>query len=433
MSTLTHDGGATDGVQGLTKDADHNGMFGWNKSDKKKTGVDPGGNGVFGFSEVPGGAGVFGAHNSGDGVGVSGTARGSEHGALGFEEGGRPPDVVGVLGAADVGDGVRGITGSAANSGVFGRNDSPAAAEEPGGSGVFGLTSTQDGAGVFGANSSPWGRLGKPGNGRGVQGNGPAVGVGGYSKFGIGVTGQSDANDGVQGFTDGSGSNAILGRNSGSGSAPTDGPPAGNGVFGYTDVIGSSGVCGAVAASNTTAAGVTGIGPTAGRFLGNLTTSGDLAVAGNAAVTGDVTVSGDLFLPGADCAEDFDVAEPTQLAEGDVVVLDEAGAIRQSQSPYDRRVAGVVSGAGCYRPGIRLDATATHEDRRPVALVGKTYCKVDADVAPIRVGDLLTSSGTPGHAMRADDPHRAFGSVIGKALSSCDSGKGLLPILVCLQ
>jgi len=49
------------------------------------------------------------------------------------------------------------------------------------------------------------------------------------------------------------------------------------------------------------------------------------------------------------------------------------------------------------------------------------------------VGDLLTTSPTPGHAMRADDPGRAFGAVLGKALRPLADGQGLVPILVALQ
>jgi hypothetical protein len=46
---------------------------------------------------------------------------------------------------------------------------------------------------------------------------------------------------------------------------------------------------------------------------------------------------------------------------------------------------------------------------------------------------MLTTSPTPGHAMKAIDPLKAFGSVIGKALRPLDSGQGLMPILVNLQ
>ena len=65
--------------------------------------------------------------------------------------------------------------------------------------------------------------------------------------------------------------------------------------------------------------------------------------------------------------------------------------------------------------------------------MGKVYCKVDADHAPIKVGDLLTTASTPGHAMKATDALRAFGAVIGKALQPLQSGTGLVAVLVALQ
>jgi hypothetical protein len=51
----------------------------------------------------------------------------------------------------------------------------------------------------------------------------------------------------------------------------------------------------------------------------------------------------------------------------------------------------------------------------------------------VEVGDLLTTSATPGHAMKAADPARAFGAVLGKALGSMREGRALVPILVTLQ
>jgi hypothetical protein len=74
-----------------------------------------------------------------------------------------------------------------------------------------------------------------------------------------------------------------------------------------------------------------------------------------------------------------------------------------------------------------------HEGRTTIALVGKVYCEVDADADPIAIGDLLTSSDTPGHAMRVSDPLKGFGSVLGKALRPMASGRGFLPILVGQQ
>lgn len=53
--------------------------------------------------------------------------------------------------------------------------------------------------------------------------------------------------------------------------------------------------------------------------------------------------------------------------------------------------------------------------------------------AAIAVGDLLTTSPTPGYAMKATDPLQAFGAIIGKALRPLREGQTLLPILVALQ
>lgn len=153
---------------------------------------------------------------------------------------------------------------------------------------------------------------------------------------------------------------------------------------------------------------------------------------GDVYIQKNLTVDGDVFLPGADCAELFAVVE--QIEPGDVVVIDRDGALRRGETPYDKRVAGVVSGAGPFRPGITLDSRNGASDRCcPLALIGKVYCKVDARPHPIEVGDLLTTSMTPGHAMKAVSPSHAFGAVLGKALASLESGVGLLPILVCLQ
>jgi hypothetical protein len=96
-------------------------------------------------------------------------------------------------------------------------------------------------------------------------------------------------------------------------------------------------------------------------------------------------------------------------------------------------VAGVISGAGDYKPGIVLDKQGSQLNRKPIALLGKVYCKVDASYAPIEVGDLLTTAPTPGHAMKAADPLKAFGAVIGKALRPLKAGCGLIPILIALQ
>ena len=147
-------------------------------------------------------------------------------------------------------------------------------------------------------------------------------------------------------------------------------------------------------------------------------------------------LNGMVHLGNADCAEDFDITAPG-VEPGTVMVIDSEGALRPSRGPYDKKVAGVLSGGGDLKPGITLDrqpgTRQSGRERRPLALLGKVYCKVDAEHAPIEVGDLLTTSSTPGHAMRAGDPMQAFGAVLGKALRPWKEGKGMIPILVTLQ
>ena len=128
-----------------------------------------------------------------------------------------------------------------------------------------------------------------------------------------------------------------------------------------------------------------------------------------------------------------------------MMTFNEEGEVEPSHCAYDKKVAAVISGAGGYKPGIILGKSNTNgvdmtdgtqkssTNRVPIALVGKVYCKVDASTSPIEIGDLLTTSPTPGHAMKAEDPLKAFGAVIGKALSSIKNGLGLIPVLVALQ
>jgi hypothetical protein len=143
---------------------------------------------------------------------------------------------------------------------------------------------------------------------------------------------------------------------------------------------------------------------------------------------------GDVILAtAADCAEYFDIGGPASAEPGSVMVITEEGALELSTMAYDTRVAGIVSGAGDCRPGILLDGQRLDERRLPIALMGKVYCKVNADAAPVSVGDMLTTSAMPGYAMRASDPAKAFGAVIGKALRPLRRGLGLIPVLVALQ
>lgn len=68
-----------------------------------------------------------------------------------------------------------------------------------------------------------------------------------------------------------------------------------------------------------------------------------------------------------------------------------------------------------------------------VTLGAFAHCKVDADFASIKVGDLLTTSPTKGHAQKVLEPTQAVGAILGKALGSLKKGKGKIPVLVMLH
>jgi hypothetical protein len=242
--------------------------------------------------------------------------------------------------------------------------------------------------------------------------------VAGDSDSGKGVNGQSKTGDGVFG----SGRRGVVGESD-----------LFQGVFGHSRA--NSGVVGVSEESDgvfgeskkATAAGVSGhnaAGGLAGFFEGDVVVTGKLVTPKSTITCFDVIISN------ADCAEDFDVCGATKVEPGTVMVLGNEGALSESQNAYDKRVAGVISGAGDYKPGIVLDKQNSDRNRQPLALLGKVFCKVDAQYGAIEVGDLLTTSPTPGHAMKATDQLQAFGAVIGKALRPLGEGQELIPILI---
>ncbi len=147
------------------------------------------------------------------------------------------------------------------------------------------------------------------------------------------------------------------------------------------------------------------------------------------------------------------------LEAGDVVVIGDAPiafyyGVNQSipvpevdlaRSANDTRVCGVV----CEVYGKLGDAPSAYSaeqkagrDHRKVGpgeigymvtLGAYAFCKVDADIASIAAGDLLTSSATPGHAQKVLDRARAVGAIVGKALAPLKKGKGKIPVMVMLQ
>ncbi len=137
---------------------------------------------------------------------------------------------------------------------------------------------------------------------------------------------------------------------------------------------------------------------------------------------------------GSDLAEPFQMSGE-KIAEGSVVIIDEEnpGRLKQATSAYDTRVAGIVSGANGVNAGIALHQEGMWEGGQNVALTGRVFAKVDATFGAIKPGDLLTTSDTPGHAMKVLNHDRARGAILGKAMTSLNEGQGMVLVLVSLQ
>ena len=310
--------------------------------------------------------GVTGQSNYG--VGVYGESLGSP-GQPGYADAESSNGVMGL--------GNNGVVGQGEANGVVGQS--------PDGIGVNGINMYGRNAGVYGQN--------------GIESvgfsSGGTAGIIGTSIENTGVIGLSENLDGVRGISNSQQHAGVAAINI----APSSGnTPSGFGLY---------------AASNST--GIYASGSPAGYFAG------------------DVQVTGDVILvnSGGDIAEDFDVGGGALCQEpGTVLVINPDGRLGVSTSPYDTCVAGVVAGAGELKPAIVLQRIESDTRRASIALIGKVFCKVDASSGSVQAGDLLTTSTTPGHAMKVVDRARAVGAIIGKALTSLDTGIGLIPILL---
>jgi len=167
----------------------------------------------------------------------------------------------------------------------------------------------------------------------------------------------------------------------------------------------------------------------AGGDILSLNPSGDMYIGGTLSTT-VLTIRG-----GADVAEPFEMTQPEEMEEGSVVVIDDKnpGKLKLSTEACDTRVAGIISGAGGVKPGLRLHQEGVMEGDHHVALSGRVYVKADAGNGAIRPGDLLTTSDKPGHAMKVTKHSEAQGAILGKAMSALDEGNGLVLVLVTLQ
>ncbi len=123
---------------------------------------------------------------------------------------------------------------------------------------------------------------------------------------------------------------------------------------------------------------------------------------------------------GCDIAEHF-IGE--NLEPGDVVVLDPTSAnhVRKTTTPYDKLAAGIIS----TEPTITMGLS----EGVPVALSGVVPTKV---IGTVHLGDLLTTSSTPGYAMACTDYELCAGAIIGKAMEENSGGKDVITALVML-
>jgi hypothetical protein len=360
------------------------------------------GHGVHG--EVAGSAaiGVYGKSSGSNGQGVAGHGTGNS--GTGVYGNGTS---VGVQGWSEFGTGVM---GGGASNGVWGVSTAGSGLRGQGGQyGVYG--SSENGMGVFGSasglkNKAPavYGRH---------QGVGP--GVEGYSQEGYGVQGESATSYGVYGNATGTGASI-------------------HGVYGEThgNLGWASGVYGN--ASKNYACGVTGRNTGAGAGVYGWSTTGPGMVADTerpdhqyGVLTLDYMYAARYDSPTTDVAEYFTVKE--EVESGTVMIIGTTGILESASKPYDNRVAGIISTA----PGMALGTKGegNEGDEQLIAVAGRVPCKVAATCAPIKPGDLLTTSATRGHAMKAATPQ--IGTILGKALEPLESGTGVIEVLVTLQ
>jgi hypothetical protein len=103
--------------------------------------------------------------------------------------------------------------------------------------------------------------------------------------------------------------------------------------------------------------------------------------------------------------------------------------VRRAAKPYEAGLIGVIAGPDS---GLVIGAGFLDEDGKargtlPLALAGRVPVKVTLEGGPIKPGDALTASSTPGRAMRAGEP----GATIGVALESFEGpGEGRVMVFV---
>lgn len=417
--------GPTYGVSGISDSTEGIGVRGWVSSLSGTT------YGVFGRSDSTAGRGVRGwvSALSGTTYGVYGVSDSTGGRGVGGFATALSGSTYGVYGGSDSSQGV-GVRGNVYSStgttyGVYGTVDSSE------GTGVRGYATSTTGVtyGVQGLSDST--------EGRGVRGwvsstSGTTYGVVGlsFSTDGTGVYGHVDTDTGV--------TYGVLGRvQSIDGYAGFFDNPAGTGLFvtnnsPYTNTYMGNDGNGPVLTLRNGGTGDSGDG--GGYFIQAVNSTQD---DNQFSVTSDGTVyaDGTFTSPAADLAEMM-VAAPG-LEAGEVLVIGPDGILQRSTEVCQTSLAGVYSTQPAFLGGAA--ESGTNPGEVPLTITGVAPVKVSAENGPIQPGDVLTTSLTPGHAMKADplslDGASFYppGCLLGKALEELDQGTGLILVLLVLN
>lgn len=261
---------------------------------------------------------------------------------------------------------------------------------------------------------------------------------------------------GVTGFTSvsyvpGNWGSGVLGYSSDSGLGVT-GYAAGTGIGGYffsrdktetrspalvaeTDGIGSAFIARRWSADPNVAIALFGTGRYGSEdeaYWAGIQGNGDIWTRGNINADGNIHARGTITSEGADFAERFAVVGSiAAYTPGDVLQISHEADrhLERTAEPYSRRIAGVYA----TKPGVLL-GTLDSATSVPLGVVGVIPTKVTNEGGPIRRGDLLVTSSTPGHAMKGDPDRIGVGMVIGRALQDFDGAEtGMIEVLVNVQ
>ncbi len=281
---------------------------------------------------------------------------------------------------------------------------------------------TGTGLGVYGESADGSGVVGRSTTGNGLEG---------YSTDGKGIFANSTNNDGI--YVDGAGNYGIHVASSGS-----------HGVY-----VASSGWDGVAVWSATVAGmwvhsagndgilvdtagwdGVHVVGPVGGSYYGSGKKGAEDFLVLN---TGEVRSKVGFSTPSGGFAQILPIAGiATDYEAGDVVVMGDKGDMKVTLATVQNSptVIGVYADSPGFLGGQAVTPTEASAGIA-VTMMGVVPVKVSDENGPIQTGDLLVTSSTPGHAMRADNP--LPGTILGKALEPLDKGTGVILVLLMLQ